>query len=36
MPLAKCLFDPLDRHAALAMTATPAFLIRWIAALRSR
>ena len=23
MPLVKCLFNPLDRRAALAMTATP-------------
>jgi len=36
MPLIKCLIDPLDRRATLAMTATPAFLICWIAALRSR
>jgi len=36
MPLAKCLIDLLDRRAALAMTATPALLIHWIATLRSR
>jgi len=34
--LSKMLFNPLDRRATLAMTATPAFSIRWIAALRSR